>query len=195
MGHRQDSARAPRHPDSMGSVLNTRSAAQTLQVMAAAYRRAGIVMPEGIQPRSSRSRTRSPTSQTAAEEQGQDTSARPTGQEADGVLERDRPNPVVPVVPEDLVTEMALIRQALPNQAVISGQVLDLIAHQPNNMNYVQLVEVVHKQSKAHTESSAHLSKMVASLESSLVNGMGDHIPPYPSRTLAPWGTSVSCKY
>ena len=39
-----------------------------------------------------------------------------------------------------------------------------LIAHQPNNANYVQLVEAIHSLSRAHSDTTAHLAKMIASL-------------------------------
>ena len=167
----------------VSSILHSRSANQTYQIIQAAYRRANLQLPDEVKPVSkSRSRTTSPV-RTSEPTPGEDTNAGQPDQGEDGQHQ------AVPVPPEQaaqpnqsqsapqsqsdarfsaIVSELAAMRQAMTNQATITGQILDIMSAMPKNEDYMALVQAIKSQSQAHSEASMHIAKMVASLETRL---------------------------
>ena len=162
----------------MSSVLHSRSAMQTYQVLQAAYRRANLQLPREVQPVSqSRSRTSSPVRNPDEEGQARQVhSSAPEENEGEQPGQAAAPQELAtsPTITgeqsQDLINELAAMRQAMANQAVITGQILDIMTAMPKNSDYMALVQAVKAQSEAHAESSMHIARMVSSLEQRLTS-------------------------
>ena len=168
----------------VSSVLHSRSAMQTYQVLQAAYRRANLQLPREVQPVSqSRSRTSSPVRNT--DEENQARQVHPSAEENEGDQTGPASAPpelstsptIVGEHSQGLINELAAMRQAMANQAVITGQILDIMSAMPKNSDYMALVQAVKAQSEAHAESSMHIARMVSSLEQRLTEWECTYLP------------------
>ena len=143
----------------VSSALHSRSAMQTYQILQAAYRRANLQLPREVQPvTQSRSRTSSPVRNS--DDQNPPRQDQPSAEEN----EDEQPGPaaaqqelatstaITGEHSQCLINELAAMRQAMANQAVITGQILDIMSAMPKNSHYMALVQAVKAQSEAHCQ-------------------------------------------